>query len=890
MPLLLRAKIEPPTQRVSITVREQLLELLDAGQDRQVTLLKARAGYGKTTLLSQWRQRMLARGCQVGWLTLDQGDSDPLQFLEGMRAALRIELPAAADFRSFSPAKALELLLEEIDRFSNRVVLILDEADRASGEPLESLVKLLIKSMPTGMRLVLATRQDAAFDLPSLNARGQLLTLGESDLRFTELETRKLLSTSADDRTAKNLFERTEGWPVALQLARQWLEKGGRDLDEIMRFTGASTALTDYLTEQMFSQLPAGHQELLMAMAVLDSFNGDTISRVSGRNDGWSVLDQLVSHGLLIVPVDAQGTAFRFHTMLGEFLLSRLARSGEEHVQRLHRLASDLNVERGRMIDAIQHARRAGDVDRTAELLELAGGMRLWVNAGTATARLSVLRSTLELIDPLVSARYPRIELAQAFLCMKSGDFTRARALYACARDASDNFHRDRPAGDDASLRADALLVIANLVACGGDAAPEHIAEDLSALAKDAAVSHPKLSAYAWATLCVIEYQRGRVAAARIALEGAAQMFVRIDSRFGEIYVRIHESQILRAEGQVLSAVLSLRRASELAAQFSGSDTGLNRMLSILLADALNDAGDNDAYAMMPGNAGSVDVPPESWLDNYLALLEVEARQAFVSNGYPAVSSVLAKARAMASERDLPALQLAIDACEVEYAVICGKSELAGRLASLMALRVRMPCQSWRTRQWSVAALTQHAIASGKPLSAQEAIESLLQAAVSPECTAASIQGHTLMALVNAAAGNLPRADTFLRTAMQQAHDGGYIRPFMVLGPELKSIMRRMLQRIVSSSGKRDDLSAFGSEILRKLSACPTARAIFSAREEEVLRLMLEGKSNKKIAHVLCIAENTVKFHVKRIFAKLDVHGRRNVIREHEMHGLLLKR
>ena len=91
MPLLLRAKIEPPSQRVSITVREHLLELLDAGQDRQVTLLKARAGYGKTTLLSQWRQHLLTKGCRVGWLTLDQSDSDPLQFLEVMRAALRIE-------------------------------------------------------------------------------------------------------------------------------------------------------------------------------------------------------------------------------------------------------------------------------------------------------------------------------------------------------------------------------------------------------------------------------------------------------------------------------------------------------------------------------------------------------------------------------------------------------------------------------------------------------------------------------------------------------------------------------------------------------------------------------------------------------------------------------
>lgn len=881
---LLRARIEPPSQRVLVTQREQLLEQLNAGQDRQVTLLKARAGYGKTTLLTQWRQRLLAKGSRVGWLTLEQSDSDPMQFLEGMRAALQIDSAALADFRTLSPPMALELLLEEIDHFRKPVVLILDEADRISGEPVESLVRLLIRSMPEGMRLVISTRQDAAFDLPSLNARGQLLTLGEAELRFTEREARKLLSNSVDEHTAHNLFERTEGWPVALQLARQWLEKGGRGLDEIMRFTGASTALTGYLTEQMFSQLPANQQELLLALSVLDSFNGDTISRVSGRNDGWTVLDEMLSHGLLIVPIDAAGTAFRFHTMFGEFLLSRLAHSGEQQMRRMHRMAADLYVERGRFIDAIHHARRAGDVERTAELLELAGGMRLWLNVDApASQRLSLLRSTLELIDPLVSARFPRIELAQAFLCMKSGDFTRARALYACASDSSQEFRRDRPEGDDGSLQTDAMLVMANLVACGGDTAPEHLAQDLAALAKDAAVSHPKLSAYARFTLSVMEYQQGCSAAARTALEGAAQMIVRVDSRLGMIYVHMHESQILRVEGQSLAAVRSLRRASELAVQSSAGDTGLDRMMSIFLADALNDAGDSDAY----GSAREFNPPLEAWLDNHLAMLDVEARRAFIEGGYPAVRSVIEKARALAVSRDLPALALAIEACEVEYAAIAGKAEQVGQLPSLLALRLRMPWQSWRIRQSIVVALTLHAIAIGKPLSAQDAIESLLREANLPERTAAFISGHSLLAMIHAAAGDQARADMLMQTALQQAHEGGFIRPFLVLGPELKALMRRMLGRIVKTLGEREELAVFATEILNKLSLRPSQRVVFSAREEEVLRLVLEGKSNKFIARALFITENTVKFHLKRIFTKLDVHGRRNVIREHEKRGLL---
>jgi LuxR family maltose regulon positive regulatory protein len=493
------------------------------------------------------------------------------------------------------------------------------------------------------------------------------------------------------------------------------------------------------------------------------------------------------------------------------------------------------------------------------------------------------LRSTLELIDPLVSARFPRIELAQALLCMKSGDFTRARALYACARDSSQEFRRDRPEGDDGSLQTDALLVMANLVACGGDLAPEHLAQDLASLAKDAAVSHPKLSAYARFTLSAMEYQLGRSAAARAALEGAAQMIIRVDSRLGLIYVHMHESQILRVEGQALAAVQSLRRASELAAQVSAGDSGLDRMMSILLADALNDVGDSDVC----GNGGNFDPPPEAWMDINLALLGVEARRAFLEGGYPAVRGLIGKARALAVSRDLPALLLAIDACEVEYAVIAGQAEQVGQLSSLLALRLRTPSQAWRTRQATVVALSLHAIAVGKPLSALDPIDTLLGEAGLPERTAAYIQGNTLLALVHAAAGNQARADSVLQQALQQAHEGGFILPFLVLGPELKGSMRRMLGRIVKTPGEREELAVFAAEILNKLSLRLSQRVVFSAREEEVLRLVLEGKSNKVIARALFITENTVKFHLKRIFAKLDVHGRRNVIREHEKRGLL---
>src|SRR5690606_37708854 len=177
----------------------------------------------------------------------------------------------------------------------------------------------------------------------------------------------------------------------------------------------------------------------------------------------------------------------------------------------------------------------------------------------------------------------------------------------------------------------------------------------------------------------------------------------------------------------VLAAVRSLRRASELAADVSGGDTGLERIISVLLADALIDAGDSDSSGSPSGATGNFEMPPESWLDHYLVLLDLETRRAYLESGHPAVRSVIDKARVLAAARDLPALIQAIDACEVEYAAIAGQGESANQLSSLLALRVRMPMPSWRMRQSTVVALTLHSIAIGKPLTAVEAIESLLQ-------------------------------------------------------------------------------------------------------------------------------------------------------------------
>ena len=394
---LLRTKLYIPPVRPEIVSRPRLIERLNEGLHRRLTLISAPAGFGKTTLLSEW---IHCRGAvtaplQVAWLSLDEGDNDPTRFLAYFVAAIQtihqdIGQSVIAALQSSQPLPIqaiLTTLINEIAAIPDRLVLVLDEYHLIEAQPIHQALTFLLEHLPPQMHLVIATREDPHLPLARLRARGQLTELRATDLRFISSEAAEFLNQvmgldlSADDIAA--LETRTEGWIAGLQLAALALQgtislQGHKDATSLIKsFTGSHRFVLDYLIEEVLEQQSESVQTFLLQTAVLDRLTGSLCDALTGEDNGRATLEMLEHANLFIIPLDEERRWYRYHHLFADLLRQRLHQSaasstGDERggVDELHKRASVRYEDNGLEIEAFHHAAAANDVERAARLME----------------------------------------------------------------------------------------------------------------------------------------------------------------------------------------------------------------------------------------------------------------------------------------------------------------------------------------------------------------------------------------------------------------------------------------------------------------------------------------------------------------------------------------
>ncbi|HEV7715168.1 MAG TPA: AAA family ATPase, partial [Steroidobacteraceae bacterium] len=322
---LIRSKLRPPPQASGLLRRERLINLIDADQAR-ITVVQAPSGFGKSTLLAQSFESFRSRGMIAAWLSLDEDDRDPSLFVAALIAAFGaagVELgslltAAEAGLPATRPRSALAALLNPLNSLDTPGILFIDDLHRAQTSEIASLMQTFQSNLDPKLRLVIAGRTRPDLDLAKLAAKGELRHIAAENLRFTADEARHQFG-EWDAEQLHNLMRRTDGWPVALQLARIYLvdQEGSHGLE---RFTGRTPELAGYLAEQVFADLPQVLQNALMAIAFLERINGDLISALCRRTDGWRLLEEIESRNLFISPLDEERKWFHFHKIFSEFL------------------------------------------------------------------------------------------------------------------------------------------------------------------------------------------------------------------------------------------------------------------------------------------------------------------------------------------------------------------------------------------------------------------------------------------------------------------------------------------------------------------------------------------------------------------------------------------
>ena len=435
---ILATKLYIPPPRPNFVLRPRLIERLNEGVHRKLTLISAPAGFGKTTLVSEW---IASDDRPTAWLSLDEGDNEPTRFLAYLVAALQT-MPSAGNgadigeevlglLNSPQPPpieSILTALLNEIAAISDTFILVLDDYHVLDAKPIDASTSVddaltfLLDHLPPQMHLVITTREDPPLPLARYRVQGQLTEVRAADLRFTPSEAADFLTqvmglTLTIEEVAA-LEGRTEGWIAGLQMAALSMQ-GREDISGFIEaFAGDNRYIVDYLVEEVLRRQPEHVSNFLLRTAILKRLNGPLCDAVIGQEESGRTLEELERANLFVVPLDDKRRWYRYHHLFADVLQTRLIEKQADQLPTLHQRASDWYEANDQRADAIQHALAAGNLERAANLVELT-----WPALHRSDFRSPELLSWLEeLPDDLIRAR-PVLSVGYAWELLNGGQF-----------------------------------------------------------------------------------------------------------------------------------------------------------------------------------------------------------------------------------------------------------------------------------------------------------------------------------------------------------------------------------------------------------------------------------------------------------------------------------
>jgi LuxR family transcriptional regulator, maltose regulon positive regulatory protein len=921
---ILAAKLYVPPPRPRVVSRPRLIERLNESLQRApgITLISAPAGFGKTTLVSDW-----LTDCKrpVAWLSLDEGDHDPARFLAYLIAAVQTIVPkigegllAALQSPQPPPIESiLTALLNEITTVSDNFMLVLDDYHVIDSQPVDQALVFLVEHLPPQLRLVIASREDPPLPLARLRVRGQLTELRAADLRFTAPEAAEFLNhsmglrLSTDDITA--LETRTEGWIAGLQLAALSMQ-GREDVASfIQAFTGSHRFVLDYLVEEVLQHQPEQIRSFLLQTAILDRFCAPLCNAVCSvgtavteQTDGKEMLDVLERSNLFLIPLDDQRQWYRYHHLFADVLQTHLMAAQPDRVATLHGRASAWYEQNGLRSDAIRHALAAKDFERAAGLIELA-----WPATEEGNIQPATWRGWVKMLpEELVHAR-PVLNVGYAYALLGSGELEAAEARL---QDAERWLEVDTMKPQLATPSSEMVIVDQEQF----KSLPATIAVARAYIVQ-ALGNIPDTVRYASRVLELVpegDHLRHGQAAMLLGmaywasgdLEAANRVFAAYTLKLrtaGNIPDAISTTVVLAdirlALGRLHEAISTIEQLLQFVMDqgepISLDTADLHRGLSELYLEQRNleTAAQHLQRSKELGEKAELPVWRYRWciaqarlnetqgnLDGALALLE-EAERLYIRTPLPDL-------------RPRSAMQARIWVAQ---------GRLTKALEWVREQGLSPDDDLCYLREFEHITLTRILIAqyqndrmAGSIHAVMRLLDRLLQAAEEGSRMGSVIEILVLLALAHQAQGNITPALAPLERALTLAEPEGYVRIFVDMGKPVAELLGRMK----AEDGRRKTyvhklLAAFGAEEIHPshLHFAPAQVSDIlqplieplSERELEVLRLLRTDLNGPEIARECMVSLNTVRTHTQNIYAKLGVNNRRAAVRRAEELNLL---
>jgi LuxR family maltose regulon positive regulatory protein len=865
---VLETKLYIPRWPAGLVTRPRLIERVRTGVGRKLTVLSAPAGSGKTTLLAEWFAHRAADDMPVGWVSLDAGDNEPAFFWTCVIRALQKIDPElgqhaldAMQSGAAPDASVLTSLVNEITTIGRDAVLILDDYHVIETPAIHSALAFFLDHLPDHMHVIIATRVDPVLPLARMRGRGEVIELRTSDLRFNADETSAFLNeTMTLDLAAADvaaLERRTEGWVTGLKLAALSVQNQDDARAFITSFSGDNRYIADYLIEEVLQGQPERMRRFLSATSILERLSAPLCDAVTGERGSQALLDSLEKSNLFVIALDDRREWYRYHHLFADVLQAHATREDAEHVREVHRRASAWYEQNGSIGDAVQHAQRANDLERVAELLE-----RHWPPKDRSYESRRWLERVKALPVAVVRAR-PLLNMGYAWGLLNAGEL---EAADVCLREVESSLGEDR----NPTLAREHATASVYLAQSRGDVAG--IVEHARRVLKLAPAGDHAARATGAALLALAHWGNGELDAAHetfaSALASMRSAGAELDAIRGEFVL----GDIRAAQGRLREAVRSYEAGIELAnvhKQAEGDELYLG------LSEVHRERGELEKAESLLLDIAQRSLRAAHFSNRHRWCIAM-SRLAQARGDREGAVTLLSEAESNRRRDPLPVTR-SVAAMKARIAIANGDVATATRWANEYALSDDDGLSF--IREYDYLTLARLLIAQAELPRAIRLLERINTHARAGGRLGSVVETFVLQALAHHKGSNTVGALDAIASALELAEPEGFLGVFVDEGLAIRELLRHATARGIAGAYTRRVLAAFEEPGEPAQANGTGASQLLTSREHEILRLLAAGMRNQEIAKQLFISPATVKRHIANVYNKLEASHRTEALR-----------
>ena len=881
----INSKYYPPSQKVHLIERVALNKVLKDIQNRKLTILQAPAGYGKSTLLTQWYTKLISDNHPVGWLSLDDDDNNTLTLL-GYLLGIISSIGNLSDVEDITSGKTvgelstrdlLVLLIHKIETFNKAVFICLDNFEVLDKEAVIEVIRPLLRFTPDHFQLIIASRSQPDLELSRMRTQGLLHQVTAIDLRFSLHEIEEFFQGKLSKQEEKVVAERTQCWPVAIQLARYWHERDGSSM--LKKFSGVPEEISEYLSEQVLLQLPEQVQEILLEISLLEVLTEKDIRGIFIEKDYWSKLDDLASLKPFLYLHDTVPLSYHLNPIFRDYLRIEFNKRNPKKKQAIHHSAALWFAEDNQLSTAVRHAKESHDKELAGRLVQDAGGLSMWISKG-----LSHVTSVHRLLDEKVIESFPRLKLLRSLILLKEGKLIEARSLYEQVGKESFSFTIDKKNPDINALKLDALVVDSTLLVNECRLATAGYLSNYEDVVSNSATDNELFQGNLMTLLCLSYHQQGAFDKGLDYANRAIAVYGKSGKVHGQTFNYLHKGVIYFAQGNSRKTIQCYKQALSIARKYYGTDKSKIAITSPLIAEVNYELNNLDTVSSCLHNIIKKLHATEGWFDIYAAGYITSAQMILNDAGLDAAIEFLDSVESEIETCGITGLAKIILATRISLLSCNGllnEAEYVLKYSNLTIDTYIKPsaiATTWREREAVIKAIAEFSLRRGV---SQELFQELLHISQNLLATMhirSFIHIGTITSLAGMTLGENEQTWKLLIQVLDKSRYSGFIRFFIDKGDQA----RQMLELFEKERGHviSRHTAQHCHDIIEQFDFPGEEKQnhFLTKRESELLVELKGGKSDKLIARTLRVSPNTVRYHLKKLYRKLGAVNRTEAV------------